>query len=101
MGTNFKTPRPINDPPTYFNKGCFYFFNLTVEVLVIFLYVIVRVDLRFHVPDGSKGPGDYSGRNLADEKEGDMAMRINTEEEVFDDAPAQTSVERRNGEQRV
>ncbi|KAI4241966.1 MAG: hypothetical protein L6R42_011143, partial [Xanthoria sp. 1 TBL-2021] len=100
VGTNFKTPRPIDNPPTYYNKGCFYFFNLTVEVLVIFLYLVVRVDRRFHVPDGSKGPGDYSRRNLSDEKEGNVMTRINTEEEVFDDAPAPESAEKLNGDQR-
>ncbi|KAI4267536.1 MAG: hypothetical protein L6R38_008217 [Xanthoria sp. 2 TBL-2021] len=101
VGTNFKTPRPIDNPPTYFNKGCFYFFNLTVEVLVVFLYVVVRVDRRFYVPDGSKGPGDYSGMNSSDEKEGNIVTRINTEEEVFDDAPALGSAEKLNGDQRV
>ncbi|KAL8667961.1 MAG: hypothetical protein Q9168_007171 [Polycauliona sp. 1 TL-2023] len=103
VGTNFKTPKPLNSPPTYYNKGCFYFFNFTVEILVIFLYVVVRVDRRFHVPNGSKAPGDYSGRNAADEKEEQVATRIKSEEEVFDDAPKHTSPEsfELNGHQRV
>ncbi|KAL8685168.1 MAG: hypothetical protein Q9224_005935, partial [Gallowayella concinna] len=103
VGTNFKTPKPINDPPTYYNKACFYIFDLTVEVLVIFLYVVVRVDRRFHVPDGSKGPGDYSRRNASD-KEDHMVNRIQSEEEVFDDAPEapeSLSSEKRNGDQSV
>ncbi|KAL8989664.1 MAG: hypothetical protein Q9169_008312 [Polycauliona sp. 2 TL-2023] len=100
VGTNFKTPKPLNDPPTYFNKGCFYFFDLTVEVLVIFLYVVVRVDRRFHVPNGSKGPGDYSARNVSDDKEKHVATRIKSEEEVFDDAPEQAP-EKVDGDQRV
>ena len=101
VGTNFKTPKPIQDPPTYYNKGCFYFFNLTVEVIVIFLYVVVRVDRRFHVPNGSKGPGDYSGRNTSDEKDGHIATRIKSEEEVFDNAPKHDSAEKSDGDQRV
>ncbi|KPI39174.1 uncharacterized protein AB675_4546 [Cyphellophora attinorum] len=33
-GTNFKDPRPINDPAWYQSKACFYLFDFTVEVLV-------------------------------------------------------------------
>ncbi|KAL8771432.1 MAG: hypothetical protein Q9209_003100 [Squamulea sp. 1 TL-2023] len=105
VGTNFKTPRPINNPPAYYSKACFYIFDLTVEVLVVFLYVVVRVDRKFHVPDGSKGPGDYSGKNVPDEKEeiertasGPTRM---SEKEVFDDAPEHHSAESLNGDRRV
>ncbi|KAL8812146.1 MAG: hypothetical protein Q9200_001263 [Gallowayella weberi] len=103
VGTNYKTPKPVSDPPAYYSKACFYIFDLTVEVLVIFLYVLVRVDRRFYVPDGSKGPGDYSGKNISD-KEGHMVNRIQSEEEVFDDAseaPMSSSAEKMNGDQRV
>ena len=50
-------PRPI---PWYFSRTCFYVFNFTTEIIVVMFYAVVRVDLRFHVHDGSKGPGDYS-----------------------------------------
>jgi hypothetical protein len=50
---------PLN-APWYYSKACFYAFNFTTEFLVIFIYAIVRVDLRFHIPDGSHKPGDYS-----------------------------------------
>ncbi len=89
VGINYKTPRPGNNPAPYQNKACFYIFNLTVEILVLILYVVVRVDKRFHVPNGSKGPGDYSGRNKQPsegKEEGMVARRINTEGEAFDDA---------------
>ncbi|KAL8840547.1 MAG: hypothetical protein Q9170_001300 [Blastenia crenularia] len=90
VGTNFKTPRPLMDPPKYFDKACFYIFNFTVEILVVILYVAVRVDRRFHVPNGSKGPGDYSRRNAFGVKEDDSDTsnrpRITSEEETFDDA---------------
>lgn len=63
-----------------------------MEILVVILYVVVRVDRRFHVPDGSKGPGDYSGTRALGSKDsqmedGEQAMRITSEEETFDDAP--------------
>lgn len=90
VGTSYKTPRPLNKPPAYYDKACFYIFDFTVEILVIILYVVVRVDRRFHVPDGSKGAGDYSGSHALTTKENIVAngsRRIMSEEEVFDDAP--------------
>ena len=108
VGTNFKTPRPLSDPPKYFDKACFYIFNFTVEILVVILYVVVRVDQRFHVPNGSKGPGDYSRSNAMDSKEEGAAYnnsgRVMSEEEVFDDVPEtqeSSHVENMNGHQRV
>ncbi|KKY25043.1 hypothetical protein UCRPC4_g02100 [Phaeomoniella chlamydospora] len=110
VGTNFKTPRPRNNPAWYHSKACFYIFNFTVEIIVVFLYLFLRVDRRFYIPNGSKGPGDYSrkevhGTRTADEEaidseriaadntavtrdhesHGHAIYRINTEEEVFDD----------------
>ena len=86
-GTNFKNPRPVNDPAWYQAKWCFYFFNFTVEIVVVYLYLALRVDRRFHIPNGSKGPGDYT----QSEKNGQKSIsrgsstRVMTEEEVFDD----------------
>ncbi|KAH7139414.1 hypothetical protein B0J11DRAFT_42722 [Dendryphion nanum] len=53
-------PRGPQEPPWYFSRTCFYLFNFTTEILVVMFYAIVRVDLRFHILDGSKGPGDYA-----------------------------------------
>jgi len=91
-GTAFKNPRPRDDPAWYDAKWCFYLFDFTVEVLVIYLYLVLRVDLRFHVPNGSKKPGDYVGAG-ADLSEPPLERRwslnsgaqILSEEEVFDD----------------
>ncbi|PSN66627.1 hypothetical protein BS50DRAFT_494310, partial [Corynespora cassiicola Philippines] len=46
--------------PWYFSKACFYVFNFLTELFVVIFYAVMRVDLRFHVPNGSKKPGDYS-----------------------------------------
>ncbi|KAI9798007.1 MAG: hypothetical protein M1835_005010 [Candelina submexicana] len=62
-GTAIKTPRQRNNPAWYHSKACFYIFDFTIEILVIYLYAAVRVDRRFHIPNGSHGPGDYSGAN--------------------------------------
>ena len=87
VGIQYMEPRPRNDPAWYHSKACFYVFNFAIEVVVTWLYVIVRVDRRFYVPNGSKGPGDYSGRNAEKIGEGVPVRRVMTEEEVFDDAP--------------
>ena len=96
-GTGYRTPRPRNHPAWYHSRACFYLFNFGVEILVVYLYAILRVDLRFHVPNGSSGPGDYvAGRATADAgadavagnaKEKPILARVHSEEEVFDDEP--------------
>ena len=90
--------RPINDPAGYQSKACFWIFNFVIEITVILLYVIVRIDKRFWVPDHSKKAGDYSRghalntRKIEDGKgkaqgdgEGGIGDVIMPEEEVFDD----------------
>ncbi|KAL6713238.1 hypothetical protein ACLMJK_009359 [Lecanora helva] len=96
-GTNYAGgERPINHPAGYQSKACFYIFNFAVEIVVVLLYVIIRVDKRFYVPDHSKKPGDYSrgpdfytrraqGLNAKPSGEAQLSDRINQEEEVFDD----------------
>lgn len=76
LGTNSETPRPRNNPAWYHSKACFYIFNLTLEILVVVLYAMARVDLRFHVPNGSKGPGHYSGHSLREGETSDQAGKI-------------------------
>jgi hypothetical protein len=46
--------------PWYLSKAAFYCFNFVTEMLVIIMFAIVRVDLRFYVPNGSRKSGDYS-----------------------------------------
>lgn len=57
-GTNFLV-RPANHPAWFHSKACFYTFYFTVEVIVVYSYLIFRFDRRLHVPNGAKGPGDY------------------------------------------
>jgi len=109
--TNYKNPRPRDDPAWYDAKWCFYFFNFTVEIVVVFLYIVLRVDRRFHIPDGSKGPGDYVSEQPPKEKRHqtpDMhtpnmrrsmssMTRVLSEEEVFDDASPARETTRKDG----
>ncbi|KAF2712265.1 hypothetical protein K504DRAFT_488727 [Pleomassaria siparia CBS 279.74] len=49
-----------NAIPWYFSKACFFIFNFTTEVIVVIAYAVLRIDRRFHIPDGSKVAGDYA-----------------------------------------
>lgn len=49
--------------PGYLHRACFYVFNFVTEIAVVIMFAVVRVDLRFYVPNGSRMSGDYSGRN--------------------------------------
>ncbi|KAF5026843.1 hypothetical protein F66182_1037 [Fusarium sp. NRRL 66182] len=87
LGATFRTAvafkiRPINDPAWYHSKACYYCFNYVIEIIVVFSYVFSRFDRRFHIPDGSSGPGDYSAMSAKSQQH---MHHINTEEEVFGD----------------
>ncbi|KAF4542232.1 Family c-likeg-protein-coupled receptor protein [Lasiodiplodia theobromae] len=59
--TAYLDPVPMTQPlPSYYSKACFYIFNFALEILVIYLYLAFRVDRRFHIPNGAKGPGQYA-----------------------------------------
>lgn len=50
--------------PWYLSKSCFYLFNFVTEMAVVIIFAIARVDLRFHVPNGSRKSGDYSSSRV-------------------------------------
>jgi hypothetical protein len=93
-GTSWKTPVPQTLPmPAYFHKGAFYMINFGVEIIVVYMYAILRVDRRFHIPNGASGPGSYSEKN-AGAPESSVASpepprvgvpRVFSEEETFDE----------------
>ncbi|KAK7739836.1 hypothetical protein SLS62_011186 [Diatrype stigma] len=59
-GVAWTAPRPAADPAWYHSKPAFYIFVFTLEILTVAFLTALRVDQRFWIPDGSKGPGDYS-----------------------------------------
>lgn len=113
IGAVFRTttayfPRPATDPAWYHSKACFYCFNFTIEIIVIYLYALLRIDRRFHIPNGSKRAGDYvngtgaeAGNSGVDSQEvygriseGRSRTIVETEEEVERDfAPEQDDSE--------
>ncbi|KXH63303.1 hypothetical protein CSAL01_00920 [Colletotrichum salicis] len=57
----FNKELPGATPSVIYGKAVFYTTGFFFELIVVALYAILRVDLRFHVPNGASGPGDYSG----------------------------------------
>ncbi|KAH6895409.1 hypothetical protein B0T10DRAFT_477858 [Thelonectria olida] len=87
--------RPANNPAWFHHKACFYIFNYVIELIVVFSYALSRFDKRFHIPNGSKGPGDYSS-SVEEPFTDDRVFRVNTESEVFgDDEPPKPQEEHR------
>ena len=54
---------------------------------MVLLYVAVRVDRRFWVPNGARAAGDYAAGGKVVEIEKGVERGIMPEEEVFDDVP--------------
>jgi hypothetical protein len=96
-GINWPTPTPMRAPePWYLSKACFYGFYFTPEVLVAALYALVRVDRRFHIPNGVHGsympgyvprpiPGASDAIYMQPEYPSDQVLRVYSEEELFED----------------
>ncbi|KAF2097805.1 hypothetical protein NA57DRAFT_66391 [Rhizodiscina lignyota] len=78
-GTAFAPLVPRTQSPWYFSKACFYVFDFGVEAVVVFLYIFVRVDRRFHIPDGAKGLGAYIKGETDVEKEMRLSEDISDE----------------------
>lgn len=71
-GTLWKDPVPKTEPlPGYFHRACFYVFNFTLDIMIVYFYALMRVDLRFHIPDGAKGPGSYGKQQAKDVSAGE------------------------------
>ncbi|OAL54409.1 hypothetical protein IQ07DRAFT_595923 [Pyrenochaeta sp. DS3sAY3a] len=69
-GTSFQTPVPRSQPlPGSLSKAPFYIFNFFVELQTVLMYAILRIDLRFHVPNGARGAGSYSGSHKLEDVE--------------------------------
>lgn len=54
LGTAWTMSRdPINNPPWYYSRACFYGFGFVIEVIYLVIVISSRVDRLYHVPDGS------------------------------------------------
>ena len=104
-GTAFMTWKPDysqpGNAPWWNSKWCFYFFNFTVELITVLMFLVLRIDLLFHIPDGAKGPGSYSRGQSGNEKEEDIETRglqRASEDQMSHISPPQTPVDAREQE---
>lgn len=57
----WQTPVPRSQPlPGYLGKAPFYILNFLFEFQTVIMYAVLRVDQRYHIPNGAHGPGSYS-----------------------------------------
>ena len=63
-GTAWSAPRLASNPGWYDTKGAFYVILFGFEIIVVYLFLVTRIDTKFWVPDGSSKPGDYSRIDL-------------------------------------
>lgn len=77
----------IGDPPgstnALYSKELFYTSGFMLEIFTVVFYAVIRVDLMFHVPNGSSQPGDYSRKPKPGEEEYEAALL--TKEEIEDE----------------
>ncbi|GJC96732.1 hypothetical protein ColKHC_05558 [Colletotrichum higginsianum] len=76
-------PEPPTSTNKIFSKEVFYTTGFMFEIFVVVFYAVIRVDLLFHVPNGSKGPGDYSRKPKPGEEDYEAALI--TREEIEDE----------------
>lgn len=73
-GTAWAKAPLASEPAWWDHKAAFYCFNFGVDICILILLLVGRIDKRFHVPNGADGPGSYSqpkfGRELVEGKEG-------------------------------
>jgi hypothetical protein len=60
-GTSWMHPRPFTNPAWYHGKAPFYVFDFGIDIMVVALFFVARVDQRFWVPDGSSKVRHYNG----------------------------------------
>lgn len=75
-GTLMARPRPIYNPAWYHSTEAFYICIFALELLTLGFLTALRIDRRFHIPDGSKGPGDYSDATKSDDGFGKRGVGV-------------------------
>ncbi|KAK5108915.1 hypothetical protein LTR62_007717 [Meristemomyces frigidus] len=73
-GTSWESPRPRDNPAWYDNKAAFYCFEFVPEIMILVLFAVAEIHLRFHVPNGSSKARSYKA------VEGDEPMRLGSRE---------------------
>ena len=59
VGYLWSAPRAATNPAWYDSKAAFYVFNFSLEICILLIYILGRVDHKFHVPNGSSKRKTY------------------------------------------
>ena len=59
-GAAWARPRSLSNPAWFHSKPAFYVFLFAFEIITLAILTSSRIDRLFHIPNGSKGPGDYT-----------------------------------------
>ncbi|KAF9878391.1 hypothetical protein CkaCkLH20_03883 [Colletotrichum karsti] len=79
-------PEPPDSQNKLLSKEVFYTTGFMLEIFVVVFYAVIRIDLLFHVPNGSSQPGDYSRKPKPGEDDYEAALL--TKEEIEDEIAA-------------
>jgi hypothetical protein len=58
-GTTWAAPHPVNAPAWYQSKASYWCFYFVPEVIILYFYLLMRIDQRFWVPNGSGKRSSY------------------------------------------
>lgn len=83
--------RPLANPGWWHGKAPFYVFSFALDLVVVYMYAIMRFDRRFCVPPNCKGPGDYSRVTVQEEDGGEGGKK----DGARDASPPGASVEKK------
>jgi hypothetical protein len=65
------SPAPLASNPAWWDsKAAFYCFNFMIDIFILAVFLLGRIDKRFHIPNKSFGPGSYS-RGVKEEEKGE------------------------------
>ena len=59
VGYVWSPPRAATNPAWYDSKAAFYVFNFSLEICILIIYILSRIDHKFHVPNGSSKRKTY------------------------------------------
>ncbi|KAJ5413812.1 hypothetical protein N7509_000439 [Penicillium cosmopolitanum] len=91
-GTSWMTPRPATSPAWYHSKPCFYIFDFGIDILVVAIFLVGRVDQLFWVPNGSSKV--CHSRGLNDDGKSSQSAQSGPEEGGYDLESRGSSVSR-------
>ncbi|KNG46972.1 sequence-specific DNA binding RNA polymerase II transcription factor [Stemphylium lycopersici] len=101
-GVTFQTPVPRSQPlPGYLGKAPFYIFNFLVEIQTVLMYAILRVDLRWYIPDGANGPGSYARPQVQQDVEMQDSRPTSSESKQADSKTLRTISEKEDEDEEI